>query len=64
MNSGRRKDELSENINKKTELKKRKVRLKNTVTEILEYPRGLLTSRLQDTKEWISILENKVAKFT
>ena len=64
MNSGRRKDELSENINKKTELKKRKVRLKNTVTEILEYLRGLLTSRLQDTKEWISNLENKVAKCT
>ena len=44
MNSGRRKDELSENINKKTELKKRKIRLKNTVTEILEYPREILTA--------------------
>lgn len=44
MNSGRRKDELNDNINKKTELKKRKIRLKNTVTKILEYPRGILTA--------------------
>ena len=49
---------------KREKYKKRKVRLKNTVTEILEYLRGLLTSRLQDTKEWISNLENKVAKCT
>ena len=59
MNSGRRKDELSENINKKTELKKRKIRLKNTVTEILEYPREILTADFMIEKNGSAIWKTR-----
>ena len=60
----RRMDEHSENFNKELEnIKKNKTELKNTITEMKNTPEGI-NSRLDDTKEWISKLEERVGEIT
>ena len=57
-------DELSENFNKEIEnIKKNQSELKNTITEMKNILEGI-NSRLEEAKEWISNLEDRVVKIT
>ena len=60
----RRMDEHSEDFNKEVEnIKKNQAELKNTITEMKNALEGI-NSRLDDTEEWVSKLEDQVVEIT
>ena len=54
----------SENFNKKLEnIRKNQSKLRNIITEMKNTPKGI-NSRLDDTVEWISRIEERAAEIT